>query len=157
MRPGQAPAERNVPTPSIEWSIHLARRRPRQAAGAIGLIVLGAAAAGFGFGSALLGGLAAILLVASVSDYLFPLRFALTEAGAEARGALLRRRIAWSQVRRARRDHLGVKLSPLPRHSRLDAYRGIYLWFEGNDDDVMSFIAHHVRPEAVGGVDLSSV
>ena len=141
----------------MQWSLHLARRQPRKAAAALALIAAASITAGYGFGSLILGLLAALLLIASISDFLFPLTFVLTDDGVAVRGLLHRRRMAWSQVRRVARDELGVKLSPLARRSRLDAYRGIYLWFEGNDDDVMSFIAHHVRPEAVGGVDLSSV
>jgi hypothetical protein len=135
------------PHAPLTWSLHLARRRPRQAAAAAALILLASLVAGYGFGSPLLGALACLLLVASVSDYLFPLRFFLSENGAEARGLVHRRRIAWSQVRRVVRDDLGVKLSPLARPSRLEAYRGIYLWFEGNAENVMAFIADHVKAD----------
>jgi hypothetical protein len=141
----------------IEWSVHLARRRPRQAAAAAAIIAAAALAAGYGFQSLLLGLLAALLLTASVSDYLLPLRFALGGKAAEARGPLHRRRMLWSQVRRVARDAGGVKLSPFLRPSRLDAFRGIYLWFDDNADEAMAHIAHHVRPEAAGGDDCSPV
>jgi hypothetical protein len=144
------------PGSPLTWSVHLARRRPRQAAAAVALIVFASLAAGIGFRSALLGVLACALLTASIGDFLFPLTFSLTDDGVEVRGLLHRRRMAWSQVRRMMRDELGVKLSPLAKRSRLDAYRGIYLWFEGNADDVMTFIAHHTEPEAAGGVDFPS-
>jgi hypothetical protein len=111
--------------------------------------------AAYAFGSPFYGVLAAILLTASVGDYLFPLTFALSESGVEARGLIHRRRMSWNQVRRVVRDDLGVKLSPLPRPSRLDAFRGIYLWFDGNADDVMAAIDHHVGREAAGGDDLT--
>ena len=143
--------------PGLEWTTHLARCRPAQAAGAVAVIAAAALAAGFGFQSLLLGLLAAALLIASVSDYLFPLTFTLTDEAAEARGPLHRRRLTWTNVRRVSRDDLGLKLSPLPQPSRLDAFRGIYLWFEDNADDVTAFVAHHVKPEAAGGDDLSSL
>jgi len=139
------------------WRVHLARRRPTQAAAAVAVITAACLAAGFGFQSLLLGILAAALLIASISDYLFPLTFTLTAEAAEARGPLHRRRLAWTNVRRVSRDDLGVKLSPLPQPSRLDAFRGIYLWFADNADDVMAFVAHHVKAEAAGGDDLSSL
>ncbi len=132
----------------MEWSIHLARRQFRKAADAIALILVASLAAAYAFASALLGMLACVLLVASISDFLFPMRFVLSEAGVEARGLLHRRRMAWSQVRRVVRDEFGVKLSPLARRSRLEAYRGIYVWFEGNSEEVMAFIAHHLTTEA---------
>ena len=141
----------------LNWTIHLSRRLPLQAAAAVALIAAASLAAGYGFQSLLLGLLAAALLIASVSDYLFPLSFTLSDEAAEARGPLHRRRIPWPQVRRVARDDLGVKLSPLPQPSRLDAFRGIYLWFEDNADDVMAFVVHHTKAEAAGGDDLSSV
>jgi hypothetical protein len=63
----------------------------------------------------------------------------------------------WDQVRRVSRDDLSVRLSPFPRPSKLDAFRGILLWFDGNADDVMAFIAHHVKAEAAGGSGIPSL
>jgi hypothetical protein len=49
---------------------------------------------------------------------------------------------------------VGVKLSPLPRPSRLDAYRGIYAWIREHDqDEVMAAITYFTSPEAAGGGD----
>jgi hypothetical protein len=141
----------------LTWSVHLARRRPRQAAVVVAIIGAAALAAVYGFRSLLLGLLAAVLLTASVSDYLLPLRFVLDGEAAESRGPLHRRRMLWTQVRRVARDGSGVKLSPFLRPSRLDGFRGIYLWFDGNADQVMAHIAHHVKPEAAGGDDCSPV
>ncbi len=141
--------------PRLEWTVHLARRRPRQAVAIVAVIVLAGIAAGYGFQAPLLGVLAVILLTASVSEFLFPVRYALGPDGASAKGLLHRRAMAWRQVRRAARDEWGVKLSPLARPSRLEAYRGIYLWFEGNAEDVMAAIDHRVRREADGGDDVS--
>jgi len=128
-----------------------------QAAGVVGVIGAAAVAAGVGFQSAFMGVLAAVVLVGSVSDYLFPLRFTLSEEGAETRGPINRRRMGWEQVRRVVRDEASVRLSPFERPSKLDSFRGILLWFDGNADDVMAFIAHHVKTEAAGGCDTASV
>ncbi len=136
---------------SLRWAVHLARRRPRQATVALGIILVGAIAAGLGFGSFLLGALAAVLLLASVADYLLPIHYRLDERGLSMRGVLHRRRLSWGQVRRVIRDDLGVKASPLARPSRLEAYRGIYLWFADNEAEVMAAITHYTSPEAGGG------
>ena len=128
-------------TDAIEWTVHLARRNPRKTATALAMVTLGAVAAWWGFRSIVAGILSLVLLLGSVSDYLFPVRYRLSEAGIEAAGLLFRRRMKWGEVRRVVRDELGVKLSPLPRPSRLEAYRGIYLWFAGNGDEVMEEVA----------------
>jgi hypothetical protein len=143
------------PEHGLAWSVHLARRRPRQAAAVAIFIASASVIAAYSFRSPFYGALAALLLTASLGDYAFPLQFALTEDGVEARGLIHRRRMKWREVQRALRDELGVRLSPLPRPSRLDAFRGIYLWFDGNAEDVMAVIDHHVRREAAGGDDLT--
>lgn len=137
----------------LHWTVHLARRYPARTAFAVAIVLAGAAIAGIGFASLFLGALAAVLLFASIADYLLPVRYALGAEGASARGLWHRRHLAWSQVRRVIRDELGVKLSPLPRPSRLEAYRGIYLWFAGNEAEVMATIARHTTAEAAGGDD----
>jgi len=140
----------------LEWTVHLARRRPRQAAAVVVVILAASLVAGLGFRSALFGALAAVLLVASVSDYLLPVHYRLDGAGARAAGVIHRRRMGWEQVRRAARDSLGVKLSPLGHPSRLEAYRGIYLWFAGNESEVMAAVARHVgRGAGVGAPELA--
>jgi hypothetical protein len=77
-------------------------------------------------------------------------RYRLSESGIEAAGLVFRRRMKWGEVRRVVRDDLGVKLSPLSRHSRLEAYRGIYLWFGGNEGEVMEEIERR-RGEGAAG------
>lgn len=140
----------------LEWTIHLARRRPRQTALAVFAILAASLSAASGFRSPFMGFLAAAILIASISDFLFPLTFTLSDEIAEARGPIHRRRMTWKQVRRVIRDELGVKLSPFLRPSRLDALRGIYVWFDDNAEDVMAFIADHVT-EAARGDDCSPV
>jgi len=134
----------------LTWTVHLARRRPRQAAAVVAVILAGSVAAGLGFQSLLLGLLAALLLVASLADYFLPLRYRLAADGVSVRGLWHHRRLQWPSVRRVVRDTSGVKLSPLPRPSRLEAYRGIYLWFSANEPEVMAAIARYTRSEAAG-------
>jgi hypothetical protein len=140
-------------TYSVEWTVHLARRDPRKTAAALLAAAGGALIAGFGFRSAAAGILTLVLLLGSLRDYLLPVRYRLGPEGIEARGLLFRRVMQWSQVRRILRDPAGVKLSPLPRHSRREAYRGIYLWFERNEAEVMATIAHYREVAQAGGDD----
>ena len=135
----------------MQWTVHLARRHPAKTIIALVIVAAAAVCAGIGFGGWWAGVLAGVLLVAAISDFLFPVRYVMNEEGVQARGLVMRRRMGWPQVRRVARDGLGVKLSPLARPSRLEAYRGIYLWFSDNADEVMEFIARHT--EAVGGDD----
>ena len=134
----------------MEWTVHLAGRQPGKAIAALVIVAAAAVCAGYGFRAVWAGALAAALLVAAISDFLFPVRYEMDEQGVQARGLVMRRRMGWAQVRRVVRDELGVKLSPLARPSRLEAYRGIYLWFAGNADAVMEFVTRHAGAAAMG-------
>jgi hypothetical protein len=136
---------------ALGWRVHLAARSPGRTAGALLMIGVGALAAGVGSRSAGAGLLALVLLLSSVSDYLLPLHYRLSESGIEAKGLIYRRRMRWPEVRRVLRERTGVKLSPLPGRSRLEAYRGIYLWFDGNEADVMAAIARYRGAETDDG------
>ncbi len=138
---------------AVEWTVHLARRDPRKTAAALLTAAAGAVVAGLGFRSLAAGILTVVLLLGSLSDYLLPVRYRLGPEGIEARGLLFRRKMQWSQVRRILRDPAGVKLSPLPRHSRREAYRGIYLWYEGNEPEVTAIIAHYREAAQACGDD----
>ncbi len=138
----------------IHWTVHLARRAPKKAAAAWALILAGALAAGVGFHSLVAGILSLLLLAASVSEFLLPVRFRLSATGIEAKGLVFRRRMAWKDVRQVRRDPLGVKLSPFSRRSRLESYRGIYLWFGDNEPEVMAALAaYREKAKETGGGD----
>ena len=141
---GDAPSAGAVDAP-LTWTVHLARRDPRKAVLAVLVIGAGACAAAAGFRSGVAAVLTALLLAGSVSDFLLPVHYRLSRTGVEARGLLFVRRMEWRRVRRAVREAGGVKLSPLPGRSRLEAYRGIYLWFQGNEAAVTAAIAEHAE------------
>jgi len=67
-------------------------------------------------------------------------RYVVTEHGASCRMLLKAARIQWADVRRCYIDDLGIKISPLNRRSRLEAFRGVYLRFAGNRDEVISAV-----------------
>jgi hypothetical protein len=132
--------------PSLEWSVHLARGEPRQAAGAL-LATAGAGIVVWSvFGNPLMGLAAVAVILGSIAEFLFPIRHRLTAQGAEVRFGLSRSFIAWSQVRKCYLSAEGLKLSPLPSPHRLEVFRGVFLRFADNKDQVIDFVrrARHV-------------
>jgi hypothetical protein len=87
---------------------------------------------------------AAGLLTAMVARYFAPTRYTLDAQGVRARFLGRERRRAWSEVRALYRHRDGVHLSPFPRPSRLDPFRGIYVRFAGNREEVLRFCERHV-------------
>ena len=73
------------------------------------------------------------LLTAALSDYLFPVTYRLTTAGAHTDGLISRLYLSWEDVKRATHGADGVFLSPLSRRSRLDEFRGVRLRYGAED------------------------
>lgn len=114
----------------MSWTVHLAARRPRATVLAILLILLGL------FAVRALGGpalppaiylIAALVLLGSIAEFLFPVTYTLDERGAHARHFGSRRVLAWADVRRVYLRPDGIKLSPLARPDWREAYRGVLL------------------------------
>ncbi len=81
-----------------------------------------------------------LILTASLSDYLFPITYRLTTQGAHADGILTRFFLEWKEVKRASYGQDGIFLSPLPRPSRLDHFRGVRLLYGKESPDELRMI-----------------
>lgn len=119
----------------MEWSVHLARRRP----GAL-LPLLLAVAAALALAYAAFQHFVPMvatgaLLLSAVSEFLLPVHYRLTPEGATRRNGLSHSALSWSAVRRVVVDADGIRLSPLPAASVLDPVRGIYLRFPEDETE----------------------
>ncbi len=131
-----------------EWSVHRVRQEPRKLVILIVLLLLSNAFLLLVFPEIyrsfpfliLLGN---VMLLGSVSDYLFPVRFTLTEEGAAYRNLLFKKRISWSNVRNCYLSETGIKLSPLEKRSRLENFRGFVLLFNNNREEVIDHVRRH--------------
>ena len=127
--------------PVLEWRVHLARSRPQQAALAFGAVLLGAGLVGLACHHYVWSLISGLLLLLACSEYFFPISYRLTPREVSSRNLLSWRKMTWDRVRHCYSDQHGIKLSPLGRGSRLEAYRGIYLWFgEGNRDHIIKAV-----------------
>ncbi len=129
------------PDDSLEWRVHLAASQPTRAAVVVGVIGLVAGLAARLWPGPLLPFGVALALLNTVAEFLLPIAYRLTPEGAEMRCFLTRRVIAWSSVRRAYLFADGVKLSPLERRSRRDAFRGVFLRFGADEVAVLGRLA----------------
>lgn len=121
------------------WTVHLARQMPERLP--VVVLVL--------FGTPLLGGLlmghwlfglaAFWMLFSATADYLLPVRYEADAQGVRQRG-LAPRVLRWEQVKRVVWGEHGVLLSPLTRPSRLDAYRGIFLWYGDHREQIEQLV-----------------
>ncbi|HUV04806.1 MAG TPA: hypothetical protein VMX94_06835 [Armatimonadota bacterium] len=126
--------------PILSWKVHILRESPGRMF-LVGPVVLGSLLASYiMFQSLLVLAVAAFLLISALAEFLFPIRFVISEHGAFSRTLLSRTYIEWDRVKKYYLDDRGIKLSPLEPRGRLEAYRGVYLRFGGNRDEVIEAV-----------------
>lgn len=133
----------------LTWTVHLLRRAPGRAKlpalCLVGTVLLGLLL----FQNLALALLPAAAFALSLSDFLLPVRYTLTDEGAQARSAVSHLEMAWADVRHAYLADDGVKLSPLRRRgSRWEPLRGIFLRFDDGNQDAVIETVKRLREEA---------
>jgi hypothetical protein len=87
-------------------------------------------------------GFAAVVL--ATADFWMPLQYRLDEKGAALKCGFSTTAIEWANVKRVILGEEGVKLSPLEEESRLSPFRGLFLRFDGNREEVLDRIREKV-------------
>jgi len=89
--------------------------------------------------------LAFVVLLGSLASFYFPTRYKMTEDEIIVRTKMQTLVKKWSQYRTYYVDRNGVLLSPFVRRSRLENFRGIYIKFWYNKDEVVSFVKERLE------------
>lgn len=133
------PASSTSEEETFVWTVHLARENPAKLVVCVAATVLTSAAAFYAVGPVAAIAVAAVM-IASVGEFVFPVTYRITTRGAECRMLLKTSTIRWPNVKRCYIDDLGIKLSPLDRRSRIEAFRGVYLRFSDNRTQVTDVV-----------------
>lgn len=88
--------------------------------------------------------LALIILGSSMGTYFLPTNYALYAGGVETRFLGVTRRFKWDQFRSFYPDRNGVLLSPFPAPSRLENFRGLFVRFSRNREQVLDVVRSRV-------------
>ena len=134
---------------SLCWKVHPLRQE--KASKSLSLIVIVTTvswSAAYSFGHFGYGLLSLCVLVFSLAHYFFPSRYRLDETGVsrDLLGSHTRR--AWTDFRRVDARSNGLFLSPFDRPSRLDPFRGLFLPFHAEGDQVVYYVQQHVNLRA---------
>ncbi len=89
--------------------------------------------------------LAVAILGGSLSSFFLPTHYVLYAGGLESRFLGVHRRFTWDQFRSYYPDKNGVLLSPFVQPSRLENFRGFYLRFDGQRENVLRIVSERVR------------
>lgn len=135
----------------LAWTAHPLRRRPLAAV----LVTIFILVVGFlvliTTESKAFGTLALVVLFASLAKFYFPTKYRLTDRRITIKSTTQTIHKNWSQFRSFYPDNNGVLLSPFVQPSRLENFRGIYLIFEKNRQEVLSFVQSHIGQTASEG------
>lgn len=128
---------------TLEWTVRMWEREPKK----LVVILLVACMAG-ALGMALLhhpvgAALGFLMIGGATTDYWLPQKFTIDGTGASLRCGISVTSLAWADVQRVVVADEGVKLSPLADSSRLSPFRGVYLRFARNRDEVIGAIQSH--------------
>jgi len=98
------------------------------------------------------GVMAFVILGGSLFPFFLPTRYVLYAGGLESVFLGVHRRFIWTQFRSYYPDPNGVLLSPFAHPSRLENFRGIYLRYNGQAEQVLRIVAEHITPPATDPV-----
>ena len=129
----------------LEWVSHPAKRKPLVTVVVSLFIVLLVIIVYYMTYSVWFSALGFVILYGSLSAFYFPTRYRLADDGIEVKTTFQRLHKKWSQYRTCYPDKNGILLSPFARPSRLENFRGLYLRFWYNRDEVMAFVNKQIE------------
>jgi hypothetical protein len=86
--------------------------------------------------------------VASLAKFYFPTRYRLDDTGIMVKTMTQTLKKEWTLYRSCYPDKNGILLSPFAEPSRLENFRGLYLMFDNNRDDVTAFCRSHIGKQS---------
>lgn len=95
--------------------------------------------------SLFLTGLSVVIMLGSLSSFFMPTHYELDQEKIKIRFFLTKREREWSTFRSFYVDKNGVLLSPFAKPSRLENFRGIYVRFSQNKDQVVDFVKSKIE------------
>lgn len=130
---------------SIEWVFFPIKEKPEK--GAIGILILLFV---FFFSAWYMenlafGGIFSLAAFFSLLNLFFPTRFTLTDDGVKKRLLGIVQFKEWKHFKSFYTDKNGVLLSPFESTYWLENFRGMYLNFSGNREEVIEFVKAHIE------------
>ncbi len=89
-----------------------------------------------------------LILTGSLAGFYFPTHYQFTENKIIIKTTMQTLEKKWSQYRSYYADKNGVLLSPFGRPSRLENFRGIYIKFWYNKDEVMAIVKDKIKRDS---------
>ncbi len=128
------------PSRSLSWRVHPLRRDWRVSVGVTALLFLVWWGVWQWTESGPLTFLSVVILLVSLSSFFFPVTFVLDQEFLMVKSTFTTKKKRWEEFNSFWVDSHGVLLSPFKGRSRLESFRGLYIRFSDNRDEVMEYI-----------------
>ena len=86
-----------------------------------------------------------VFLFAALRQYFFPTRYELTAQGVSVRFLGFGKSRNWEHFRNYYPHGIGVYLTPLEKPGVLDGFRGQFMRFSGNRDEVLGYVKQRIN------------
>lgn len=84
------------------------------------------------------------VVFASTSELFLPIKYRLSSVDLSQKIGFAKSLIEWKEVQRTAKVKDGIRLMPLKKESRMDAFRGVTVRFSGNETEVLAKIAERL-------------
>lgn len=88
---------------------------------------------------------AMVVLMLSLAKFYFPTHYRLSSEGVFIKTTTQKIHKPWSQFRSSYADKNGILLSPFPEPSRMENFRGLFVMFWNNRDEVTAFVKDQIE------------
>lgn len=132
------------PGAALEWRCHPVKRRPSVSIAVSVFVMVVAMAVFYSTDSRAFTVLALVVMLGSLAKFYFQTSYKLTDETVSVKTTTTTITKSWAQYRSFYPDKNGVLLSPFAEPSRLENFRGLYLMFSDNRDDVIAFVKAHI-------------
>ena len=130
---------------TLAWTVHPSRTKPVVTI-SVSLFVLAVTLVIFlSTNSLWMTLLALVILYASLAKFYFPTKYTLSESGIVIKTTTQTLEKEWSLYRSCYPDKNGILLSPFVEPSRLENFRGLFIMFSGNRDEVTAFVKDQIK------------
>ena len=129
----------------LSWSTHPAAARPLVTTLVILFLIVLAALVYLLTYSAIFTVIAALILYGSLTQYFTKTIYEFTDTKVRVKYVVNKIEKEWTQYRSYYADKNGVLLSPFPSPSRLENFRGLFIRFAGNKDQVMEIVRRKIN------------
>jgi hypothetical protein len=130
--------------PTLAWTVHPMKRKPMVSAAVTVFVILIALVVFSWMQSLWFMILALVVMLGSLAKFYFPTSYKLSGRGVTVKTTTQTLFKDWSIYRSCYPDKKGILLSPFVEPSRLENFRGLYVMFESNSEQVTTFCKERI-------------